>query len=82
MAQTLLRKRPHQVVRPITQEVYEEPQTRQRLNYEGASSIKFKSTKGEVERVQSLFDNICDLLNKLEELDRASAGGVSHEDHI
>jgi len=45
MAQTMLRKRPYRVLRTTAQELYEEPQSRQKLGPEGASQIRFKSTQ-------------------------------------
>lgn len=79
MAQTLLRKRPHREVRPTVElpEPFAEMQSRQRLNKEGQAAMRFKSTQKAVERVQSIFDNIVDLLSNLEQIDKANAKGLS-----
>ena len=45
MAQTMLRKRPFRVFKTSAHELYEEPQSRQKLGPEGASQIRFKSTQ-------------------------------------
>ena len=82
MAQTLLRKRPYAHVRSRVEEAYEEPQSRQRIDLEGASSIRFKSTRNEMERVQSICDNIVDLLTNLALIDDSCPTGLSHEDRI
>ena len=82
MAQTLLRKRPYRQQRTQEEEAYEEPQTRKRLDMEGASAIRFKSTHKEMERIQSICDNIVDLLTNLQQIDEGSPAGVSIEDQI
>ena len=82
MAQTLLRKRPYRQQRSQAEEAYEEPQTRKRLDMEGASAIRFKSTHKEMERIQSICDNIVDLLTNLQQIDEGNLSGVSIEDQI
>ena len=49
---------------------------------EGASAIRFKSTHKEMERIQSICDNIVDLLTNLQQIDEGSIAGVSIEDQI
>ena len=80
--QTQLRERPYAQRRDRQEEAYEEPQVRQRLDLEGTSSIKFKSTRNEMERIHSICDNIVDLLSNLAQIDEANPFGLSREDQI
>ena len=49
---------------------------------EGASQIRFKSTQKALERVQSIFDNIVDLLANLEKIDHSNTSGLISNESV
>ena len=82
MAQTLLKKRPFKEHRrqEDVQEPFEELQTRLRKDIAGTSTIKFKSIEAEIKRLQSICDQIVDLLTNLGQIDQANPKGLAYDD--
>ena len=71
-------------------EPFSQPTARQKLS-ESKSAIVFKGAQADLSRIQSVCDNIVDILANLEKIDAAAMksigqgnrdGGLGEEDHI